>query len=223
MNLLHTAKTVCSLAAVAALTACGGGGEKGPAWAQTTKANLTKAYPYVKAPAAFVGECRDAGQAGYSLRRAIVPISDDGTVIVQQGVIRYYASEDCNDPSRLFSIVTPKNTLTVTGTGVDGYSGEPVRLVRANFAGGEVFVSVEADGVAVQPTPGNESNELSITYGNGLTLIVDRQQTSDIYNDIILIKDGFLYFGDLSTVDTDDPNSYPTEIDLSNDVYEFLP
>jgi hypothetical protein len=219
MTYARITKLACGLLAAAALTACGGGGDKGPAWAQETKANLAKVHPYVKAPPAFLEECIGVG-TNLSYRRSIEVLSDDGSTIVLRPTIRYYKDEECADKARAFTIYLQKDTMTVDGTIVEAISGETARKVTHNFPTGEVIITADLDGVTVGPTPGDEANSITVSISGGQTLELERIQTGESYHDIFLIKDGFLYFGDLTPV-YQDPNDYPTDFDLDTGIYEY--
>jgi hypothetical protein len=220
MTSARNTQLACCLMATAALTACGGGGEKGPAWAQANTANLQRVIPYVKAAPAYLSECKAVGSSSLSFRKGVIVVSETSSTIIHQPVIRYYQSTDCADTTRIFTLVEQLDTLSVDGASTDDISGETVQKVTHNIATGEIKVTVDADGISVAPTPGDEANSLDIAIKDGPTFSLTRIQQGDSYHDIILIKDGFLYFGDLTPVEAD-PNTYPTQIDLNNDIYEY--
>jgi hypothetical protein len=195
MNLLRIAKTVCSLAAVAALTACGGGGEKGPAWAQDLKTTLTTAPDTVEASRQFSPGTYDSACSYISN----LPLSDAQSLQASE-VISYawvetatgtklqttytiYSTGDCSDTgsSVLLKITVPlanvtrAGAITLAGLKLDA-SQQGVEVGASNLIGERILIE--------QP-----AGEQVLVLSNGAVYAADEVDPDTGLTNVKVVKD----------------------------------
>lgn len=213
MNILRIAKTVCSLAAVAALTACGGGGDKGPQWAQslnTTLATPTDASATSRlfSPGLYTSACGYISNLPRSDAQALTASEvisyawvETATGTKLQTTYTIYSTGDCTDTgsSVLLKITVPlanvtrAGAITLTGLKLDA-TQQGVEIGASNLIGERVLIEQSAGDQVLALSNGAVYAPDEVDPDTGLTnvKVVKDALGNVIYRQILQVEENTL-------------------------------
>jgi hypothetical protein len=213
MKLHRLIPLTCSVALAAALTACGGGGETGPQWAQDTKKTLAQDVAYNIQTYAI--PCEDIIGGFYSNASVLVTYqtAEGNFEQLQQN---WYTGPNCVGSNLDLVVKYPTSKVTANGTFVDPDLGlTTTRQTKANVGGEMVLVKV---GPSVTFT--REEDQLGFFYdvtlspAPGVTgaanFAVPTPLEPSEQQDVAAYQGDTLYWGDGNG--TLDSNGFPTTL-----------
>lgn len=249
MKLRRLLQLTSSVAAAIAMTACGGGGETGPAWAQNAKNVITTApqgpgpvtpvdptpvtpTPVVPAvwesigtppPASYYSTCANLGNFASGIN-VLTLISESNGVLVFKDEYLYYKGSDCDQGAPAFTSRNPDLTLRSDALTTEPVNGYTVRQVTASRPQGVVVYTPTGENVTVTVV-GDEARlswpELQDpASAETISLDLPVNYAADLYKDLLLSRDGLLNFGNRQSVTTD---KYPTRIQGEDFEYTYVP
>jgi hypothetical protein len=218
MKFSRSLQLTLSVAALMALTACGGGGESGPTWAQGTKQTIqTEGL----AASRYDTACGDYGGIGlYSSKDTIVLGFLEGKpyTATEQN---YYQGTTCDDKDLLVTVRYPKAFVTDTGTYVDAESGVATAQQSVLRPAGNTEVINIAASTTVQKGSDAQGDFYYIELVNLLPEFLPQGPSftppasfpEQQFYDLLGRKGNTIYLGDQSTVD-EAVSPYPTKLNL---------
>lgn len=226
MKLRRLIQLTASVATAAVLSACGGGGETGPQWAQDTKSALAKPTPYNIKSYASACEPLDIDHS-FSFVLVTYQTSEGDFEQVQNN---YYDGLVCGDANVAMVVKLPTSKVTANGTFVDPDLGLTTTRQTKITAGGEVII------VKVNPliTVERFTDQLGDYYGfflppqpgssaGGFQSTVPTPVVAGTQLDVAAFDDGgnTLYWGDTSASAPLDNDGFPTQ--LSPQTFTLVP
>ncbi len=202
------------MAAAMALTACGGGGQTGPVWAQNLKETITSGDLSQLPAGEFYGPCTALTAGGTQSFVNVRKITRRNGAVTLQSREDFYGNQSCSDDSYLGSVTQPVRELFAKGTGTDPGTGQAFTKVTAQTKGGALTFTVEPE-VPLIVTPNGASTKLVFSV-NGSPLIERAYPTSVAPGsdaELLAFSNGALYLGDEST--RSDTKTYATALDTT--------
>jgi hypothetical protein len=225
MTYARITKLACGLLAAIALTACGGGGDKGPAWAPATKQALqtdpnAPAASRIFSPGTYVGECSYVSTLPYSeaLNLGSGEIvsyrfeeSASGTKMYEVRTI--YSTDDCTDDGGdvLVQMSLPVASVTRAGktllTGLDLAGPNDFVVVAQNLVGERIFIEQPGGLLSIQLSNGAVYAADEVDQDSGLTrkvikdangIVIFRlalEVDASVLKDSVTLQDGLLHRG----------------------------
>jgi len=212
MKLHRLISLTCSVALAAALTACGGGGETGPQWAQETKQTLTQVAYNVQT---YITPCEDV-LGGFYSNASVLVTYQTAAGNFEQVQRNWYTGPNCVGSNLDLVVKYPTSKVTANGTFVDPDLGlTTTRQTKANVGGEMVLVKVgpsvtftrEEDqqgffyDVTLSPAPGVTS---------GASFQVPTPLDPSEQQDVAAYQGDLLYWGDSNAAL--DSNGFPTTL-----------
>jgi hypothetical protein len=198
MKLHRLIPLTCSVALAAALTACGGGGEVGPKWAQTVKAELKSETFDVKT---FATPCA-AVLGGFYSNASVLVTYQTSTGQYEQRQDNWYLGADCISSNLDLVVKYPTSKVTANGTFVDPDLGlVTTRQTKANVGGEMMLVKV---GPSVTFTRGEDQfgffYDVTLSRAPGVTGTAGFQVPTPLepseQQDVAAYNGDTLYWGD---------------------------
>lgn len=217
MKLRRLIQLTASVATAAVLSACGGGGETGPQWAQDTKSALAKPTPYNIKSYATACEALDADHS-YA---AVLVTYQTSEGDFEQVHNNYYDGLECGAANVAMVVKLPASKVTANGTFIDPDLGLTTTRQTKVTAGGEViivkvnpqitverFTDEQGDyyGIYLPPQPGSSAGGFQTTQPIPVS--------AGTQLDLAAFDDGgnTLYWGDTSASATLDNDGFPTQL-----------
>ncbi len=207
MTYTRAALTTLLPALMLALTACGGGGDTGPQWAQEVKQS-TAALQTGSTAQVFKGSvCSDLGDSIgqeteiYTRRYYVISATTNPLQYTRVARADIYSDATCADASRELSITYPEELVTIDGTTNLASGREVQRLTIYSPAGA---ISVTTLKATVSETPGT----YILSNGREVPLLADGSEvTASQEVQIQAATSTTLRYGDTEGLSADD---YPT-------------
>jgi hypothetical protein len=133
----------------------------------------------------------------------------------------YFNNEDCALAGRAFVAYYPDATLNIDSTTPGVKDGTVINQVSSSYPEGKVRIAPEGSAATVARTlesDGSINNLITLKDGNTIGI---PDQTALEEKDLLYFEDGFLYRGDLNTID-EAVSPYPANLDLTN-VFTLVP
>jgi len=217
MKLRRLIQLTASVATAAVLSACGGGGETGPQWAQDTKSALGKPTPYNIKTYASSCEPLDIDHT-FAFVLVTYQTSEGDFEQVQNN---YYDGLECVDTKVAMVVKLPTSKVTANGTFIDPDLGLTTTRQTKTTAGGEVIlvkinplITVERltdqlgdyYSIFLPPQPGSSAGGSRPTVATPIS--------PDTQLDVAAFDDGgnTLYWGDTSASAPLDNEGFPTQL-----------
>jgi hypothetical protein len=198
---LITLTTTATLAAL--LSACGGGGETGPAWAKDAKAELTE-----EVFVSYYGVCFNIGD--YPVRDVLTRVAKTGTVEVFKEEYRFYKGSTCDEANPAFAYRLPDLTLQWDGTeAVDAATGYTAKQVTASRTASATVFTALANDIVFKQLEGDKTSANWPARNDPEAIELPNTYEAELYKDLYLNRAGKIYFGNRNGVQTD---AYPTKL-----------
>ncbi len=216
MKLRRLIQLTASVATAAVLSACGGGGETGPQWAQEVNDALTGKPYNIKS---YATAC-EALDADHSYATVLVTYqSSEGDF--EQVHNNYYDGLECGDANVAMVVKLPTSKVTANGTFIDPVLGLTATRQTKVTAGGEVVIvkvnpqiTVERltdelgdyYGIFLPPQPGSSAGGYQTTQPTPVS--------AGTQLDLVAYDDGgnTLYWGNTSVGAAVDDDGFPTQL-----------
>lgn len=218
MKLQRLIPLTCSVALAAALTACGGGGEKGPQWAQATVAEMQKDAPLaISDVKTYVLPCSDDVNGTYSELDYVVTFKTSDGKSREQVHRHWYMGTGCPSGNLAVVFKVPADVVTNDSTFTDpDLSLTAIRQTKTN-PGGTIVVSIQNPNVTVEGLIEEGTNApfyrvtLPPPIGGTVPLVIDTDalQAAGASRDLAAYDGNLLYWGDGRAVDS---QGYPTHL-----------
>jgi len=215
MKLQRLIPLTCSVALAAALTACGGGGEVGPKWAQTVKAEL-KAIT-ISDVKSYALPCSDDLTSSYSEAVLLVSFKTSDGGAYEQIQRNWFIGTGCQSSKFALVIKVPADKVSNDSTFTDPDLGLLTTRQTKTNPGGSLAVTIVDPTVTAEFLPdantGSPILRVTLPPSNGATapFLIDQDGTisASKLSDLAAFKGDLLYWGDGSDVDS---KGYPTHL-----------
>lgn len=222
MKLQRLIPLTCSVALASALTACGGGGEKGPQWAQTTVAELKAPPPLVISDIkTYALPCSDDVNSTYSEIDYVVTFKTSDGKSREQVQRHWYIGTGCSIGNLAVVFKVPADVVTNDSTFTEpDLNLTAIRQTKTN-PGGTIVVSIQNPSVTVESLIEEGTNapfyRVTLPPSNGATvpfeIDTDATQAAVTTRDLAAYSGNSLYWGASNALDS---QGYPTHL-LFND------